>query len=104
MLESAYTTRSPGVDAEVYLGFDFYAATVPLPDGVQPFQTTPGSYQIGQHKPPGYRTVRRWSDHVNAAKAKRVCGEWRFCDDDYDNAEVVLPVRVPQDCVLSADA
>jgi hypothetical protein len=103
LLEAAYLTRTPGTDAEVYLGVEFHTATVHLPDGTQPYQTTPGSFYLCQHKAPGYRSVRRWPDDVNAAQVKRVWGEWRFCEDDDKDVEMSLRVAPPQEYVLPAE-
>ena len=97
MIESAYSASKE----DVYLGLDFYVATVHLPCDEKPFQTTPTNHHLGQYKQPGYRSVRRWEGTSTAAFARRVHGEWRFCDDE-EKSECALDVQFPPDVMIDA--
>lgn len=92
-LESAYASRIDGGVSEVYLGIDFYCATVHFPNDGGFYQTTPGKYDgmFADYKYPGYRSVRRLTGESSVkVGAKRVSGEWRFCTEA--EAEHILHV------------
>jgi hypothetical protein len=93
MLEAAFLTRRHGIDAEVYLGLDFFCATVHFPadEPTAFYQTTPGNqHDLGRFRMPGYRSVRRCERFPAVFGARRICGEWRFCETR--DAEELLTV------------
>jgi len=97
LLEEAFLSRRHGVDAEVYLGMDFYCATVHFPaDEPTTFsQTTPGKqHDLTNYRMPGYRSVRRCDSLPAVFGARRICGEWRFCETR--DAEELLTVTDPK--------
>ena len=102
MLETAFAGRPADADydSEVYLGLDFHAATVRLPQNADPFQTTPGDYTGLSFKVPGFRCVRRWDTSVRFAFVRRVSGEWRICEQH--ESEATIPVNVPADALIDA--
>jgi len=94
---------SPG---QCVLGSDFFNATVHFhPNGLT-YQTTPGvSMGRSGFKQPGYRTVKRIVVAHGLTEvtlyAKRVSGEWRFCEVEQD-AEHTFHERIPAESVITA--
>ena len=108
-VESAFAAWLPDASASpghCVLGSDFFNATVHFhPNGIR-YQTTPGvSMGRGGFKQPGYRTVKRIvvleGTTTLTLFAKRVSGEWRFCDVAAD-AEHTFEAQVPFENLVDA--
>lgn len=94
LLEEAFLSRRDGVNAEAYFGLDFHCATIHFPadEPTAFYQTTPGNqYGLTDYSMPGYRSVRR-CEHLPAVfGARRIRGEWRFCETR--DAEQIVAVK-----------
>jgi len=95
-----------GSTGECVLGSDFFNATLHFhPNGLN-YQTTPGvSMGRSGFKQPGYRTVKRLivpeGETTVQLFAKRVSGEWRFCEAATE-AEHSFEEPVPTDNLVAA--
>lgn len=105
-IEDGYAKASD----EVYLGADFFDATVRMRRAgasVEVVQTTrPIAFSACRFgsKAPGFRTVRRLPLYQQpvALHACREHGEWRFCDPDRAERTVEAPVSVANAVVAHA--
>lgn len=89
LIEGAYRARREEYDTEVYLGLQFFAATVRLGEDGTFSQTTPGDY-VYSCKMPGFRSVLRVENLPVEIGVRRIHGEWRH--SDVDKAEKVIKV------------
>lgn len=99
-IEEAYSCKQDAVAI-----VDFFNATVHFGTESEHYQTTPGQhFDRSGFKQPGYRTVARLVKKLDQNDVtlfgRRVCGEWRMCDQD--DSERNFRVTIPADCTVPA--
>lgn len=108
-IEKAYNAN----EENVYLGSEFYCATVNFTEN-RNFQTTPGDSYIrsgSNFKQPGYRSVKRFvftdeelksKRHYISIMGKRIHGEWRITDSDTEYEKTYYE-KIPASCIVKND-
>lgn len=104
-IEKAYNSDGENV----YLGAEFYCATVKF-DYNRVYQTTPSDFYVrGGFKSPGYRSVKRITfydeDTPNDrvfVMGKRIHGEWRITNNNFE-CERTYNEKIPSSCIIKND-